>query len=107
MPLNDIRSAYLPYCIRRIRRGEYVILNREYKPLGQTTMNFVSYEPHAVKIRGIGPATARRLSATGDSDVRSIQLYHDGCIPTSTVLGAQAYYKRLDILARLQIGAGL
>jgi hypothetical protein len=106
MPLHDIRSAYLPYCIRRVRRGEYVILNREYKPLGQTTMDFARYEPHAVKIKGIGPATARRLSARGDPDVKSIYLYNDGCIPTSSVLGGRAYYKRLDILARLQIGTG-
>jgi hypothetical protein len=33
MPLGDVRSVHLPYCIQRQSDGTYVVLNREYRGL--------------------------------------------------------------------------
>ena len=34
MPLGDFRSVFMPYCLRKQKDGRYVVLNREYKPVG-------------------------------------------------------------------------
>jgi len=106
MPLDDIRSAFMPYCIKQVVPGWHVILNREYKPIGQTVAEFGHYDRHMVRIIGLGPAKAKRLSARGDPDVTAIYLYHDGCIPTSSVSAEKAYHQRLAILSRLKIDNG-
>jgi hypothetical protein len=104
--LPEFRSAFLPYCLMRTKPGWYAVLHREYKPLGQTSDNWADYSKHAVRIKGIGPAMAKRLSANGDPDLERVYLYNDGCIPTRNAEAAKCYFKRLNILARLQLGAG-
>jgi hypothetical protein len=37
IPLGDVRSVHLAYCIKKQDDGTYVVLNREYKPLGLKT----------------------------------------------------------------------
>jgi hypothetical protein len=106
MNLPEFRSAFLPYCLIRIKPGWYAVVHREYKPLGQTSDEWVDYSKHAVRIKGIGPAMAKRLSAKGDPDLERIYLYNDGCIPTRNVEASKDYFRRLDILARLQLGTG-
>lgn len=48
MPLNDFRSVHLPYCIKKLPSGAYVVLNREYKPLGFKTREHVDYEAYPI-----------------------------------------------------------
>lgn len=102
-PLDEFRGAYLPYCIDRQPDGRYVVLNRMYKPLGFRTRDWVDYEnyPISIKLRGLGPAVAAKISARGDSSLDRIYLYHDGCIPTASPKDWEAYQKRLAILAKL------
>lgn len=106
MYMHDVRSAFLPYCLIRTKPGHYAVLNREYKPLGQITDKWADYSQHSVRIKGIGPAMAKRLSAKGDPDLERIYFYNDGCIPTRNAEAAKSYFKRLAILARLQLGTG-
>ncbi|TWG87913.1 hypothetical protein L602_001500000460 [Cupriavidus gilardii J11] len=105
MPLGDIRSVFLPFAVERQPDGRYAILNREYKPVGFWTRSHVTYEdfPVLVKLKGLTPARAAKISYEGKTDTNCIYLYHDGCIPTASAANMTAYLKRLAVLAALQI----
>ncbi|MDN7754742.1 hypothetical protein [Burkholderia gladioli] len=74
MPLKDVRSVFLPYCVQRQQDGRYAVLNREYKPLGFWTRAYVTYADHPtlVKIKGLTAARAAKISYMGDADVGTI-----------------------------------
>ncbi|CDH43252.1 hypothetical protein [Candidatus Contendibacter odensensis] len=105
MALCDFRSVFMPYCLVKQANGKYVVLNREYKPIGFFTTEWINYEdyPIAVEIEGIGPATAKKLSVTCESDIEKIFLYNDGCVPTQSDKNMKNYLKKLEILAKLKI----
>lgn len=105
MPLNDFRSVYMPYCLALQEDGSYAVLNREYKPVGFRTHDFVDYSDYPVTstFKGIGPATAKKLSVDGSDKLESIFLYNDGCVPTRSAANMAAYLKKLELLAKLEI----
>ena len=105
MPLWDFRSVFMPYCLEKQEDGKYVVLNREYKPVGFFTKKFIKYSdyPVSVALKGIGPATAKKLSYSGDGNLEKIHLYNDGCVPTQSDQNMQKYLAKLAILARLQV----
>jgi hypothetical protein len=105
MPLKDVRSVFMPYCIKRESDGRYAILNREYKPVGFWTKQHVAYEDHPVlvKIKGLTAARAAKISYKGDSSLECIYLYNDGRIPTESTANMNAYLARLAVLAKLEL----
>jgi len=104
MPLHDFRSVHLPYCLTKQADGKYVVLNREYKPIGFKTKDWIDYEkyPVAVKIKGLTAKVAAKISYKGSVDLENIYLYNDGCIPTKSAKNMQAYLNRLEVLAKLR-----
>ncbi len=102
---SDVRRIFLPYCIKKLPDGRYVILNRRYKPLGFTTYDYIVYEslPILVKLRGLRPSMAAKLSFKGDRNTEEIFLYNDGCVPTRNKNHMDAYLERLKILAALKV----
>lgn len=105
MPLGDVRSVHLPYCIQRQDDGTYVILNREYKPLGFKTNEYIKYSdyPVRVRLRGLRAATAAKLSCKGSTDLKCIYLYDDGSNPARGPKHMAAYLQRLAHLAKLKV----
>jgi hypothetical protein len=105
VPLRDARSVHLPYVINQLDDGRYVVLNREYKPIGFRTRDHVDYSayPIAVRFKQLTKATAQKLSFNGSEDLNRITLYNDGCIPTHSAANMEAYLARLAILAELEI----
>lgn len=105
MSLSDFRSVFMPYCLRKQPDGRYVVLNREYKPVGFFTRDFVKYEEHpvAVHLAGIKATTAAKLSWSGDANPDEIFLYNDGCVPTDSAENMKKYLAKLQILAKLSI----
>ena len=103
MAFGNIRSDYLPYCVKRVKAGRYVILNREYKPVGQRTSDIVKYEDHMARIKGLTAKRAGRISVHGDEDRSVIYLYNDDCIPERSEANMAAYLARLGLLARLKV----
>ncbi len=105
MPLHDFRSVFMPYCLAQQEDGCYAVLNREYKPVGFYTQDFIKYEEHQVlvKFKGLGPKKAAKISCEGRQDFDRIYLYDDGCVPTSDEVSMKAYLARLKILAKLSI----
>ncbi|MEH2162631.1 MAG: hypothetical protein V7K38_16690 [Nostoc sp.] len=105
MALNDFISVFFPYCVEKQPDGRYVVLNREYKPVGFKTTEHIEYEkyPICVEFKGLGSATAGKLSWNGDSSTDKIYLYNDGCVPTKSPEHMKNYLKRLEIFAKLKV----
>lgn len=103
--LTDFRSVYFPYCIEKQSDGTWVVLNREYKPVGFNTSDYVRYEEYPVssKLSGIGPGVCRKLSYSGEVAGDRVYLYNDGCVPTNSKANMDAYLKKLALLAKLSL----
>jgi hypothetical protein len=88
-----------------VEDDKYIILNREYKPLGFKTMAHVKYEdyPIAIKFKRFTIETIKKISYKGSPEKDWIYLYNDGCIPTSNNANMEKYLKRLGLLARLRL----
>lgn len=101
----DFRYIYLPYCLLKQPNGNYLVLNRNYKPLGFAVRDRLRYEdyPIEVKIKRLTKTTAARLSWEESDNVEKIFLYNDGCIPTASAAHMTEYLKKLRILAKLEI----
>jgi hypothetical protein len=106
MSLDTVQFAFLPYCIQKQRDGRYMVLNREYKPVGFWTREWVDYTsgPFLVKIKGLTKRTVASISFNGDTSLDRIYLYNDGCIPTRSAKHMTAYLKRLGRIAKYKIG---
>ena len=105
MSLNDFRSVFMPFCIQKQNDGRYVVLNREYNPVGFFTQEFVNYEEHPVSVRfkGIDPSIAAKISWDGSENTDNMFLYNDGGIPTESEANMKTYLAKLQILAGLRI----
>ena len=105
MPLHDVRSVCLPYCLQRQPDGRYVALNREYKPLGWTEKDWVDYAdyPIAMKLKGMTAKKAASIDWASRENIERIYLYNDGCIPTDSAAHMKAYCERLAKLAKMQL----
>ena len=101
----DVRSTALPYCVKKLKNGTYIVLNREYKPLGWTTRENVNYDDltHLHQRIKITPAKAKLISHAASEDATDIMLYDDGCYPTKDAASAAAYFKRLAVLMAIKI----
>lgn len=102
--MNELRRFLLPYCLIRQPDGRYVCVNRDYKPLGFNTRDWVTYGnlPIAFTLPTLTAANAARISYKGSDDLDRIYLYNDGSVPTETPANMAAYLERLAILMRLK-----
>ena len=100
---TDFRAVYFPYCIEKQADGTWVVLNRQYKPVGFNTGDFIRYEefPISAKLKGIGPRVMKKLSYSGEAQGDRVYLYNDGCVPTHSTADMNSYLKKLAILAKL------
>ena len=100
---EEFRRVFLPYCIERVEDHGHVVLNRLYKPLGMRTAEHVDYAPYALRFRGLTPARAELLSHARSQNTDRIHLYADGSAPTRSQDDWDAYQRRLQVLAGMEI----
>lgn len=105
MALKDFRAIYLPYCIEQQEDGSWVVLNRQYKPVGFNTDHYIKYEefPVNTKFKGLGPAKLGKLSCTGRAEGSRVYLYNEGSNPLLSDSNMKAYLLKLEILAKLRV----
>jgi hypothetical protein len=106
MALNTFRSVYFPYCLQKVNKGKYVVLNREYKPLGFKTNETINYEDYPIIVQMdllSRPTFVEKISHNKNPNNESIYLYDDGCIPTHSEEDMEKYLKRLALLASLKL----
>ncbi len=103
MALKDFRAVFLPYCLDKQPDGRYAVLNREYKPVGFFTKEWITYAEHPVlvKLRGITPTLAAKLSWEHSKDTSRVYLYNDASSPVLSKANMRAYLDKLELLAKL------
>lgn len=97
--MSEARRFIFPYCIVHLEDGRFIVLNRNYKPLGVQTEEWVDYDQHPSAIRlAITPAVASKLSWNRSDSIDRIYLYDDGCVPTDSADHMKAYLERIAVL---------
>ena len=102
----EFKECFMPYCLQRLKDGRYIVLNRQYKPLGTFSGEWVDYETHpsACKL-DIDSKTALSLSCLNSDNLDRIQIWWiDGQGTTGTKADARVYLKRLELLMHLSVG---
>lgn len=104
MAIENVRAVYFPYCLQKQKDESWVLLNRNYKPVGFNTDEFLNYDdyPVSIKLKGLGTATLKKLSYTGEVSGDMVYLYNDGSVPTGDPASMKAYLKKLEILLKLE-----
>lgn len=102
---EELRHTHFPYCLDRQEDGSYVLLNRNYKPIGFMAEQWVTYGdyPVGVNIKGMTAKLAAELDIRGRDNLERIYLYNDGSTPTGSDEDMQAYLGRLAKLMQLGI----
>lgn len=102
----DLLSIAFPYCLHR-EGGGWVILNREYKPIGFCTSDFVDYStlPIVHRVQGLTLSVRSRLDCLGRAQRDWIYLYNDGCNPRNGSANMRAYLRRFILLAKLSLAS--
>lgn len=92
---------FLPYCLQQLEDKSYIVLNRNYKPLGQMTNDYVIYEREDRIQLKLTKKLIQALSWNGSSDEKTIYLYSDSTHPYSSAAHTAAYFARLERLMKL------
>lgn len=86
--------ALFPYCVQSLdsSKGVYVVLNRDYKPIGIETSDYVDYGgyPHA----HIGIDQMQLFACYKADGEGSFYLYNDGCTPAHGIKYLNEYKQR-------------
>ena len=107
---EEYRRIWLPYCVQKMNdhAGGWIVLNREYKPLGMPLDQWAVYEdvPMHQRIRRITLCQQKKLYHGSEDSApwlpnNTIWLYHDGSIPTYSKIKWDAYQRRLFVLSSL------
>ena len=103
--LNHLLRYTMPYCIQKQADGKYVVLNRDYKPIGFNMKEGCTYSeyPISYKLKRLTPEKAKEISYWSDPGLTSIYLYADGSVPTDSKKNWDAYMKRLELLMKLSV----
>jgi hypothetical protein len=98
-------SIYMPRCIKRENDGTYVVLNREFKPIGFKTSEFITYEeyPVCVKFKKMDPRTAKKLSVHEEYDPDCIYLYSEMRDLLDNEENMKKYLEKLAILSKWKV----
>jgi hypothetical protein len=103
-PTGFHRIAF-PYCIQRQMDGSYILLNREYKPIGFWTEDCLDYGeyPIGIRFKGLKEDTIRKISIDGEPRDDAIYLYDDGSVPIRNRKNMRDYLERLSVLMSLKV----
>lgn len=102
---HEFRSIYLPYCLQKQEDGRFIVLNRNYKPIGFNSLDHFDYNAYPIsgKIKELNASAIKKLAWNGILDKGFIFLYNDALIPTRSKENMDQYLERLKILASYQV----
>jgi hypothetical protein len=93
----------LPYCVQRQADGSYILLNRNYKPLGFANREHVRYEDYPIRFRFRRLLSKTKNKIHEGTDHEQIYLYSDGTRPWSSKKNMKEYLQRLESLMSLLV----
>jgi hypothetical protein len=104
--MPDFRQAMLPYGMARNPDGSWTFFNRKYKPVGIITDEWSEWDvpQHRMKLKGLGPATLRKLDIHAKGTGDRVYFYDDGSVPTRSAHDMERYLAKLKILMGLNVG---
>lgn len=100
---DRLKYIFMPYCIKKMEEDSWVFLNRNYKPVGLRTDEFVDYRRHAINVR-LTFSTLQKLSfrdLNKDENIHTVVLFNDGCTPYTSKKSMESYLKKLAVIAKL------
>lgn len=99
----NVRQAMFPYGMAENPDGSWTFFNRSYKTLGSVSEAWSDWDDpkHKMHLKGLGPATRKKLDIHGKGDEDRIYFYHDGTNPELGASHMKAYLERLRILLSL------
>lgn len=93
--------THFPYCIRHLEGDRYIILNRNYKPLGQTSFEYVDYNKHPSVVHlKITEKQAEKLSYDGLIKSDYIYFYDDKEQILSNPTAFNNYMSKVKLLVK-------
>ena len=100
--MKELIYTHFPYCIKCVGKNEYIVLNRDYKPLGiNTWVDDYSVHPSVIKIR-LTKQQAARLSFDKSDDLECVYLFKSTPELLSDKKEFANYMSRLELLASLK-----
>lgn len=107
MGLWNFASICLPYCLHRNEAGEWIALNRDYKPLGFNTNKWIAYEQYPIAIKYKNTKQLReKCSVSRKDDENWIFLYNDFGAPWKSKTNLNCYMENLQRLCGLEVDRG-
>lgn len=98
--MTGFRETLFPYCLQRQEDGRWLVLNRNYQPIGHLNNDRTEVRTKFC-LKGLGPTTRQKLCVHGSGGDK-ICLYNDGCHPMASRDNWVKYQKKLAILARFE-----
>lgn len=100
---TELMYTHLPYCIKHLGNKQYIILNRNYKPLGTTNPEWTNYATHPSVVKmNITAKQAAQLSWNNSPDTENIYLYENASATLANSTKFSEYMTRLGRLAKLK-----
>jgi hypothetical protein len=94
-----MRTRFLPYCLKKLKSGNFILLNRWYKPLGNNSSEWIDYEQSEsiFKLqREPKKFESNFITVFKDEFETTYYLYDDSCIPYNDAKSTNDYFKRLE-----------
>lgn len=99
---SDEMRRNFPYAIKIVEENVYILLNRDYKPVGMATRDWAKYEDFPLKHMMLSEEDVRSVLPAD----RRMGLYDDGCTPWRSRRNALIYLDRLKQLHEILAGRG-
>jgi hypothetical protein len=110
----NFRWTHMPYCLMKLPSGNYLVVNRTYKPIGFASNAWVDYESTGAtfRLKGLTQKLAAKISYDGKGWRRysnytsCLFLYNDSCLPTCNTpinRDMEGYLQRYALLAKLLV----
>ena len=100
---TELMYTHLPYCIKHLGNKQYIILNRNYKPLGTTNPEWTNYATHPSVVKmNITAKQAAQLSWNNSPDTENIYLFQNAAATLASSVKMSEYITRLGKLAKLK-----
>lgn len=98
---KELMYTHFPYCIQHLDKDRYIILNRDYKPLG--TEAFSDYVSHSSVIRiNMTKKRAVKLSHNHSDNIERVYLFENTPGTLSDRKKFSEYMARLAELAKMK-----
>lgn len=96
--------VFMPYCVKALGGGRFIVLNRDYKPLGVPSCVDVDLASHESALpMDITAELARGMSVDQSPDTDCIYLHKGNGAPEGAAL--KAYSERLAVLMQVRVTA--